>query len=89
MEILTVVLIGALIMVGFMIFQDYREVVPFGKFSFSPFIYAGIIMIIGTCIVFCITSYQQKHHKTVLMQVNIRYDYNSSLYKVTESVVRK
>ncbi|NHH97302.1 hypothetical protein DYY66_0755 [Candidatus Nitrosotalea sp. FS] len=65
MEILTVVLIGALVMGGFMIVQDYFEVEPIGTISFSPFFYAGIIIIIGTGIIFCVTAYQRKHRKTV------------------------
>ena len=65
MEILTVVLIGALVMGGFMIVQDYFEVEPVGVFSFSSFFYAGIVIIIGASIIFCITVYQRKHRKTI------------------------
>ena len=65
MEILTVVLIGALVMGGFMIVQDYFEVEPTGVISLSPFFYAGIIIVIGATIIFCITVYQRKHRKTV------------------------
>jgi|GEM_PF-4891513 len=65
MEILTVVLIGALVMGSFMIVQDYFEVEPTGVISFSSFFYAGIIIVIGATIIFCITVYQRKHCKTV------------------------
>lgn len=65
MEILTVVLIGALVMGGFMIVQDYFEIEPSGTFSFSPFFYTGIVMVIGASIIFCITAYQSKHRKTI------------------------
>lgn len=66
MEILTVVLIGALVMGGFMIVQDYFELEPHGVFSFSPFFYAGIIIVICTSIIFCIMLYKRKHSKTVV-----------------------
>lgn len=65
MEILTVVLIGALVMGGFMILQDYFEVEPAGIISFTSFFYAGVILVIGASIIFCITVYQRKHRKTV------------------------
>jgi len=65
MEILTVVLIGALAMGGFMIVQDYFEVEPIGIISFSPFFYAGITIVIGASIIFCIMAYQRKHRKTI------------------------
>lgn len=65
MEILTVVLIGALFMGGFMIIQDYFEVEPSGVFSFSSFFYAGIIIVIGASIIFCVTLYKRRHRKTI------------------------
>ncbi len=65
MEILIVVLIGAMVMGGFMIVQDYFEVEPIGIISFSSFFYAGIIIIIGASVIFCIAMYQRKHSKTI------------------------
>ena len=59
------VLIGALVMGGFMIVQDYFEVEPAGTISFTSFFYAGVILVIGASIIFCITAYQRKHCKTV------------------------
>ena len=58
-------LIGALVMGGFMIVQDYFEVEPIGTISFTSFFYAGIILVIGATIIFCITVYQRKHRKTI------------------------
>jgi membrane-associated protease RseP (regulator of RpoE activity) len=65
MEILTVVLIGALVLGSFMLFQDYYEKPPMGQFSFSYLFYIGIITIVGTAIAFGIISYRKKQSKSV------------------------
>jgi len=60
MEIITVVLIGALILGGFMIFQDYYEIPPYGQFSFAHQFYIGNVIIFGAVIGFGIRYLKRK-----------------------------
>ncbi len=60
MKISTVILIGALVLGSFMLFQDYYEKPPIGQFSFSYLFYIGIVTVVGAAIAFGIISYRKK-----------------------------
>jgi uncharacterized membrane protein len=51
----TMGIIAALIIGGFLLYQDFTEIEPFDTFSFSGFIWTGIILIMGSIIAFVIT----------------------------------
>jgi len=63
MQTLTMLLIGALVIGSFLIFQDYGTMPPYGQFTFSRFFYIGSIIVIGSIIGFAILFIKRKTTK--------------------------
>ena len=63
MQTLTMSLIGALAIGSFLIFQDYDTVPPYGKFTFSPYLYIGEAIVTGAIIALVVLFIKRKTTK--------------------------